>query len=149
MFQDLISRNRENYLANSQVLTEIRSLQNQKIFIMWEMMLSWWWIRPIPPTISQLISRKENNFICSGNRESSSFPSSNAWKWRKSYKKSSKKTNPSMDQVKFLYESKSGKSTRRNSLVFSKHPDRKSDHKSLIENQEESSYGIQMRYKIL
>ena len=114
---------------------------------MWEMMWSWWWIRPLPNNnISSTSSKnhfirespiisKENNHVTTLQRI---LPSPSSWKWKKRKKSSNSKQkfkrviSPVLmpdslpyqnqaDEVKFLYESKSGKTTRRNSMNFDFH----------------------------
>ena len=83
------------------------------VVIMWEIMWSWWWVKPLPSEkhfIRKDNNIKENNLIKNWLRASLK-------KRRQSRCKSVNNTNNqnhkrSKEQVKFLYESKSGKSFR-------------------------------------
>ena len=87
---------------------------------MWEMMLSWWWIRPLPTLDTQKIPSKNP------------FKIKNKFSFTRKSDDRSKKlklaaalrvASSEEDEVKFLYESKSGKSNRRSMVLSDHEPD--------------------------
>ena len=89
---------------------------------MWEMMLSWWWIRPLPTLEKKKIVNQKKFRISFGKSKSDR---SKKLKFASNFLRDKAEEE---EEVKFLYESKSGKSIRRSMAWSEDHePDTISD----------------------